>query len=136
MDVNQTLAERNRTHGPWGTQAATAAKIKETLRLSPRWNRIPSFQKEALDHIAIKLSRIVNGNSYEADHWHDIIGYATLGATPTVSLPTPSAHPDEPSAPSPTPSCPGEADVPRHDLRSPQHRAAAGSPRAMPEERS
>ena len=134
MDVNQTLAERNMTHGPWGAQAAITARIKETLRLSPRWNRIPSFQKEALDHIAIKLSRIVNGNSYEADHWHDIAGYATLGM-PTASLPTPSAHRDEPLAPSPTPSRQEEAGVPRHDLRSPRHRAA-GSPRAMPEERS
>jgi hypothetical protein len=35
-------------------------------------------QWEALEMIASKMSRIVNGNPDKVDNWHDIAGYATL----------------------------------------------------------
>jgi len=37
-------------------------------------------QWEALEMIATKLSRIVNGNPNKIDNWDDIAGYATLVA--------------------------------------------------------
>jgi len=33
---------------------------------------------EALDMIAHKMSRLVNGDCYHRDSWHDIMGYAKL----------------------------------------------------------
>ena len=35
-------------------------------------------QAEALDMIAHKIARILNGDPNHHDHWHDIAGYATL----------------------------------------------------------
>jgi hypothetical protein len=37
-------------------------------------------QLQALDMIATKISRIVNGNPNHTDSWTDIAGYATLVA--------------------------------------------------------
>ena len=37
-------------------------------------------QIEALEMIAHKIARILNGNPDTHDHWHDIAGYATLVA--------------------------------------------------------
>jgi hypothetical protein len=34
--------------------------------------------KESLDLICNKISRIVNGDPWYHDSWHDIIGYARL----------------------------------------------------------
>jgi hypothetical protein len=33
---------------------------------------------EALDMIVHKMSRLVNGDCYHRDSWHDIMGYAKL----------------------------------------------------------
>lgn len=37
-------------------------------------------QKEALEMIASKIARILNGNTNNEDSWRDIAGYATLVA--------------------------------------------------------
>jgi hypothetical protein len=34
--------------------------------------------QESLDMICHKMARILNGNPYHFDSWHDIIGYARL----------------------------------------------------------
>jgi hypothetical protein len=36
--------------------------------------------REALDMIALKLSRILSGQANFKDHWDDIAGYAKLGS--------------------------------------------------------
>jgi hypothetical protein len=41
---------------------------------------MPDAQIEALDMIALKLSRILSGQANFKDHWDDIAGYAKLGA--------------------------------------------------------
>ncbi len=42
------------------------------------WNSLDSDQKVALEMIAHKIARIINGNPSHVDSWHDIAGYATL----------------------------------------------------------
>lgn len=37
-------------------------------------------QREALEMIAHKIARILNGDPNYADSWHDVAGYATLVA--------------------------------------------------------
>jgi hypothetical protein len=74
--TDNLLTERGKTHGDWEQQAATAYAIKEALCLHARV--LPAPIAEALDHIAIKLARIVRGNPLEPDHWRDIQGYARL----------------------------------------------------------
>lgn len=71
--------ERKSTHGDWSLQAEMANRLKEQLRRSPGWESMVPMQKEALDMIATKMSRIVCGNSQHDDHWDDIQGYAHLG---------------------------------------------------------
>ena len=31
-----------------------------------------------MEQICMKLARIMSGNSFDIDHWHDIAGYASL----------------------------------------------------------
>lgn len=50
------------------------------LHLLSRNKRLASDQQEALDMIAHKIGRIVNGDPDYADSWVDIAGYAKLVA--------------------------------------------------------
>ena len=76
--VDQVLKERGTVHGSFIDNAVTSQAIKAVLKSSVNWNDLQPTQKEALEVIAAKMSRIVSGNPDEADHWRDIAGYATL----------------------------------------------------------
>lgn len=92
-DINTTLIERGKNYGDfkghalftqmfktlmeadwealgWLLNEAKIAKLESTSRTAS--------QREALEMIAHKLGRILNGNANYADSWHDIAGYATL----------------------------------------------------------
>lgn len=45
-----------------------------------KWNSLAADQKEALEMIAHKVGRILNGDPNYDDSWIDIAGYATLVA--------------------------------------------------------
>jgi len=77
-NVEETLAEREKTHGKFADVAKTSQRLKDVL-LEP-CQRIPFTysQLEALDNICQKMARIVNGDNNHVDSWHDIAGYATL----------------------------------------------------------
>lgn len=76
---NETLNERENTHGDYSDTAQVAQEIKLAMRNSPRHAELPATVVESLDMIATKMSRIISGNESEPDHWKDIIGYADLG---------------------------------------------------------
>ena len=42
------------------------------------WDTLQGYQKQALDTIADKISRILTGDPTYLDNWHDIQGYAKL----------------------------------------------------------
>lgn len=78
------LEERQKTHGSFELNAKISQDIKAIIReytiyktLEAKPNRT---QSEALDMIALKLSRILSGQASFKDHWDDIAGYAKLGA--------------------------------------------------------
>jgi hypothetical protein len=73
------IAERRGTHGDWAAQAAIAHAIKAALRSGPAWCVMTPGRREALDMVAVKMSRAVTGNPDHADHWDDMAGYARLG---------------------------------------------------------
>jgi len=79
MTTSDLLAERNSTHGDFESNALISQMLKEIFHESDGWSKLTYPQKEALDMIALKVSRILSGNSDFADHWDDIIGYASLG---------------------------------------------------------
>jgi len=73
-------SERGKTHGSWHTQANTAQALKSIFR--DRCSaQVTKDQREAIEMILVKISRIITGNPNEADHWDDIAGYAHLGKT-------------------------------------------------------
>lgn len=76
------LQERAKTHGPFKTNAAISQRIKGLIRNSEMETNdmLSDVHREALDMIALKISRILSGQSRFKDHWDDIAGYAKLGA--------------------------------------------------------
>jgi len=76
--IAQTLAQRQKTHGNFATHAEISQKLKAVMYESEGWQDLPYEHCEALEMIAHKIARVLNGNPDHADHWHDIAGYATL----------------------------------------------------------
>jgi Domain of unknown function (DUF6378) len=78
--VQALLDQRGATHGSFKDNGSYAQMLKCVMRESKGWSGATVKQKEALDMIATKLSRIMSGQPRHADHWIDIAGYATLAA--------------------------------------------------------
>lgn len=79
MTIEDTINERDATHGDWRAQSALAWTLKNQIKTAPNYELLSMGQREALDMICVKISRIVTGNALEPDHWRDIEGYARLG---------------------------------------------------------
>jgi len=77
-DIRQILSERGERYGAFDTDAGLAQSIKQTLRSGVRWEELLPCQKEALEMIATKMGRVVNGDPFYVDSWSDICGYAKL----------------------------------------------------------
>jgi hypothetical protein len=45
---------------------------------STNWSKLPDEMAEALEMIAHKIGRILNGSYTYKDSWTDLIGYASL----------------------------------------------------------
>ena len=73
------LAEREKTHGNYDLSANVSQMLKEILRVQPNWEKLTDRQRESLEMICLKLSRIVSGSASFRDHWDDVEGYARLG---------------------------------------------------------
>lgn len=78
--VNKVLGEREDQYGSYMQSADTAIKIKGAMHNAIARNDLHMFPDQllSLDMIAVKLSRIVNGNPSHLDSWVDIAGYAQL----------------------------------------------------------
>lgn len=78
MQITSTLEERGKRYGEFKSHAQITQSIKLAMLASPKWNSLSPSQREALEMIAHKIGRILNGDPNYADSWHDIAGYATL----------------------------------------------------------
>lgn len=78
-DVNTTLEERGSRYGNYLKQTEISFGIKKEIH-GDAFDNMEVDQQDALDMIAVKISRILNGDPDYADNWHDIAGYATLVA--------------------------------------------------------
>lgn len=76
MAIKDTLKEREATHGAFKDHAEIAQQLKHVCRA--HWQDLSYRQQEALEMICHKIARILAGDQNHVDHWHDIIGYATL----------------------------------------------------------
>ncbi len=72
------LDTRQSTHGEFGDNARVSQSIKRILRAEPGWDLLTDTEREAMDMIALKFSRILSGKSLELQHWEDVVGYARL----------------------------------------------------------
>jgi hypothetical protein len=78
IEGQAVIEEREATHGDYRSQAFFAQRVKEEMHGQGGWAKLTAPQKETLEMIAVKMSRILHGNPNEPDHWRDISGYATL----------------------------------------------------------
>jgi hypothetical protein len=81
MSVEQTLSDRGTHYGDYAARARIEQAIIETMECSGGWHRLNPAHKSAARMIAVKLSRILNGDPDHLDSWHDIAGYAQLVET-------------------------------------------------------
>ena len=87
-DIKKTLKERGSRYGDFSDHAVTAQDLQDVMKksISTRdgklyshgWERLTPFQKQALTVIADKIARVLTGDPFYADNWHDIQGYAKL----------------------------------------------------------
>lgn len=80
MDIEETLKERGGRYGPLTGHACITQGIKDVMRGQSGWARLEPDQKEALEMVAHKIGRILNGDPNFHDSWHDIVGYVKLVA--------------------------------------------------------
>jgi hypothetical protein len=78
VSVQETLDERQSTHGDFADHARVTQMLKTVIQNQPGWKNLNAMQRESLDMIVHKIGRILAGNPNHADHWHDIQGYAKL----------------------------------------------------------
>lgn len=80
--IDATLSERGARYGRFIDHADASQELKGVLRghMNERWQSLAPDQREALEMIAHKLARIVNGDPDYSDSWVDIAGYAKLVA--------------------------------------------------------
>jgi len=83
MSVNDTLNERGNRYGAFDSHAQITQRLKEVMQGSvddvpTNWKTLSASQREALEMIAHKIGRILNGDPNYADSWHDIAGYSIL----------------------------------------------------------
>jgi hypothetical protein len=77
--VDATLTERGARYGKFEGHAKITQDIKTAYAKTSNWHtKLTDDQREALEMIAHKIGRILNGDPDYADSWHDIAGYAKL----------------------------------------------------------
>lgn len=79
-DIDAVLTERGSRYGEFKDHAHITQAIKYEIRQGPSFVKMEDDMVEALDMIAHKIGRIVNGDPRYADSWVDIAGYAKLVA--------------------------------------------------------
>lgn len=80
-NIKSILDERGSRYGVFTGHADITQRLKYVMRTSnDRWDRLDTDQQEALEMIAHKIGRILNGDPNYDDSWIDIAGYAKLVA--------------------------------------------------------
>lgn len=78
MDINEVLQQRGNRYGDFRGHASITQAIKRAMSFSPNWASLSDDKKEALEMVAHKIGRILNGDPEYKDSWTDMIGYTKL----------------------------------------------------------
>lgn len=76
--ITEVLAERGSRYGSFSRHAAITQCLKDDMKNSPNWVSLTDSQREALEMVAHKIGRILNGDPNYLDSWVDIVGYTQL----------------------------------------------------------
>lgn len=79
-NIAETLDKRGSRYGKFTGHATITHNLKDIMRNTGNWAILKPDQKEALEMIAHKIGRILNGDPNYDDSWIDIAGYAKLVA--------------------------------------------------------
>lgn len=81
INITDILTERGKEYGLFKDHASITQRLKYIMHTEYNWNaKLDPDQCEALEMIAHKIGRILNGNPNNVDSWADIAGYAKLVA--------------------------------------------------------
>ena len=87
-DIDKTLAERGKRYGEFKDHARISQELKRVMQKTDGWNNLGATGREALEMIAHKIARVLNGDPTYEDNWIDIAGYAKLVADRLNSVKT------------------------------------------------
>lgn len=74
------LVQRGEKYGDVDAQAKTFDDIMKAIAPpGSNWSTLAPRQRQSLNVIALKISRIMHGDPDYDDNWDDIAGYALLG---------------------------------------------------------
>lgn len=77
-NIANLLNDRQTIHGDFRSNARISQMLKAVFRACEHWQFLDDVEKESIDMIAMKISRVLSGKSLEKQHWEDIEGYARL----------------------------------------------------------
>jgi hypothetical protein len=78
--LDEVLNERGSRYGSFLKHAIITQRFKAVMSDTPNWIKLDDDMVEALEMVAHKMGRILNGDPTYADSWVDIAGYAQLVA--------------------------------------------------------
>ena len=76
--IDAVLNERGSRYGEFEGHALITQELKNVMRSTANWSELTFAQREALEMVAHKIGRILNGDPNYKDSWTDIIGYTRL----------------------------------------------------------
>jgi hypothetical protein len=79
-NIQDTLIQRGSRYGNFVGHAEITQNLKFVMQTTQNWDLLKEDQKEALEMVAHKIGRILNGDPDYDDSWVDIAGYVTLVA--------------------------------------------------------
>lgn len=82
MSTEDILKERGSRYGNYLEQTTISGELRRCMDFwtKEKGTKLAHDQADALIMIAVKISRIINGDPDYADNWRDISGYAALVA--------------------------------------------------------
>jgi hypothetical protein len=85
MSLDETLKERGSRYGEFRDNAEIAQAFKDVARKCAGWQKLSPAQRECIDMIFAKLSRVFTGDPKYPDNFVDIAGYAQLVANDLIA---------------------------------------------------
>lgn len=79
-DITEVLAQRGSRYGKFTGHAKITRQLKKVMWEHPGWMKLDDDMCEALEMVAHKIGRILNGDPKYADSWVDLGGYSKLVA--------------------------------------------------------